>query len=111
MQHHPQCLDDEDPTSTKLRAHPYSKISYSTDTMTLSKALELLRGDVAFSIFLGVIFSYIVGRTFYNWYRLRHIKGPWLASVSKSWLIWRTLAGNFHQDFSDVCEKYGMSSS
>lgn len=82
--------------------------------MALSEALDLLAAHpphTVLSVFFIALFSYIVGSTFYNWYRLRHIKGPWLASVSKSWLVWCTLAGNFHQDFSDVCEKYGTSSS
>ncbi|CRG91690.1 Alpha-galactosidase 3 [Talaromyces islandicus] len=78
--------------------------------MALSETLEVLAmhpPHATLSVFIIALFAYIVGSTFYSWYRLRHIKGPWLASVSKSWLIWRTLAGTFDQDFHDVCEKYG----
>lgn len=56
-------------------------------------------------ILLGV--SLVGVQTFYAWYRLRHIKGPFLASFSKLWLIRTVSSGNMHWEYAKVCQKYG----
>lgn len=46
-------------------------------------------------------------RTFWTWYRLRHIKGPFSAAFSNYWLVRHVAAGVMHLDLAEVCEKYG----
>lgn len=45
---------------------------------------------------------------FRSWYRLRHIPGPFLASVSGAWMVKKALSGRFHEHLKDVSEKHGM---
>jgi hypothetical protein len=59
------------------------------------------------SSFLVLGAGLIFVRTFYAWYRLRHIKGPFLASFSKLWLIRTVSSGNMHWEYAKVCQKYG----
>jgi hypothetical protein len=47
-------------------------------------------------------------QTFRSWYRLRHFKGPLLASLSRVWLVRAVTAGRLHLDFQAVNQKYGM---
>ena len=42
-----------------------------------------------------------------SWYRLRHIPGPFAASVSQLWMVKHALSGRFHERLRDVSEKYG----
>ena len=42
-----------------------------------------------------------------SWYRLRHIPGPFAASVSQLWMVKYALSGRFHERLRDVSEKYG----
>lgn len=46
---------------------------------------------------------------FRSWYRLRHIPGPFLASISGAWMVKKALSGRFHEHLKEVSEKYGMS--
>lgn len=48
---------------------------------------------------------------FRSWYRLRHVPGPFLASISGAWMVKKALSGRFHEHLKDVSEKYGMSSA
>ena len=41
------------------------------------------------------------------WYRLRHIPGPSLASVSAVWLIQKLASGRFHDHMCKIGDKYG----
>jgi hypothetical protein len=47
-------------------------------------------------------------QTFRSWYRLRHFKGPLLASLSRLWLARHVAGGRMHLDFQEINEKYGM---
>ncbi|KAH8200594.1 hypothetical protein TruAng_005246 [Truncatella angustata] len=42
-----------------------------------------------------------------SWYRLRHIPGPLLASVSGAWMVKKALSGRFHEHLRNVSDKYG----
>jgi hypothetical protein len=44
---------------------------------------------------------------FHSWYRLRHIPGPFLASLSIVWLLRRTVAGRLDLDLQEVSREYG----
>lgn len=58
-------------------------------------------------IVLGLAFGLVGVQTFYGWYRLRYIKGPFLASFSKIWLIRAVSGGEMHWEFARVNQKYG----
>ncbi|KAF2088620.1 cytochrome P450 [Saccharata proteae CBS 121410] len=42
-----------------------------------------------------------------SWYRLRHIQGPWLASVSSLWLLRSSFSGHQWKDTFEASRKYG----
>jgi len=59
-----------------------------------------------------VVFAiYVLISRIQTWNRLRHIPGPIAASWSRTWLVKSQLGGKLPRDVSDVCEKYGTSSS
>jgi hypothetical protein len=43
-----------------------------------------------------------------QWYRLRHINGPWLATTSELWNLRSVLGGDYWKDLGMLCEKYGV---
>lgn len=43
--------------------------------------------------------------------RLNHIKGPWLASWSRLWLVKCTLRRTLYSDLADACKQYGTTLS
>jgi hypothetical protein len=47
-------------------------------------------------------------QTFAAWYRLRHFKGPFPASISRLWLMRAVSGGRMHLDFWEANKKYGM---
>ncbi|POS75469.1 cytochrome P450 [Diaporthe helianthi] len=54
------------------------------------------------SMFLTVVVSMIV-----SWYRLRHIPGPWLASVSNIWMIRAATSKRLSEAFERAGSSYG----
>lgn len=60
------------------------------------------------SILLVIGIGIFIAQTFHAWYRLRHVKGPFLASFSKLWLLRAVSGGRMHLDFAEACQKYGM---
>ena len=50
----------------------------------------------------------ILLRKFQSWYRLRHFKGPFIASLTRLWLVRCITGGRMHLDFQEVNQKYGM---
>jgi hypothetical protein len=44
---------------------------------------------------------------FWSWYRMRHIPGPFLASVSVYWMLKKAFGGNYHVDLHNLALKYG----
>ncbi|CZR65017.1 related to pisatin demethylase (cytochrome P450) [Phialocephala subalpina] len=58
------------------------------------------------TILVSLVGVYVV-QTFRSWYRLRHFKGPWLAGISRLWLVRKISGGRFHLDFMEVNQKYG----
>jgi hypothetical protein len=75
----------------------------------LSEVLNQVLGNWKLLVLLFLVLStfLFVLQTFHAWYRLRHIKGPFLASFSKLWLIRAVSSGNMHWEFAKVCQKYG----
>lgn len=51
--------------------------------MALSSMATLLPFSLSLpAIGLGLLVAWFVGSTLYQWQRLRHVPGPWLASFS-----------------------------
>ncbi|KAE9376093.1 pisatin demethylase [Stipitochalara longipes BDJ] len=57
-------------------------------------------------ILVSIVGAYLV-QTFRSWYRLRHFKGPLLATLSRVWLVRVISGGRMHLDFLEVNRKYG----
>ena len=53
------------------------------------------------------LFAFFIIQQFRSWYRLRHIPGPFWASVTSLWMLRKALTGKLHEHLRDVAEKYG----
>lgn len=76
-------------------------MAWMSDISTNWKGLPLV------ALILGVLL--IVYQTICSWYRLRHFKGPTLATFSDLWLIRHYPGGSIHLDLFEVTEKYGKN--
>jgi hypothetical protein len=45
--------------------------------------------------------------SFFSWYRLRHVPGPWYAGWSYIWAGWVAYSGKQHEVFLDLDKEYG----
>ena len=52
--------------------------------------------------------AYWVVSVFLSYRKLRHIKGPWLASISPLWMFYYTCRGTLYLAVEDALKKYGM---
>lgn len=59
-------------------------------------------------LFAGGIF-YLIAKTLFDWYRLRHIPGPFSAGFSKAWLFKHTWYGSMYLESAEQCFKYGTA--
>jgi hypothetical protein len=75
----------------------------------LSEIWVQVAGNCAvLAVSLTILFvTYEITQTFRSWYRLRHIEGPFSASLSKWWLNRAIPSGKMHLRFWEVCNKYG----
>ncbi|KAI1499378.1 pisatin demethylase [Biscogniauxia marginata] len=55
----------------------------------------------------GLLTLYFLVSSFYSWYRLRHIPGPFLASISYLWLARVAKGGRQFWVYRDMYKKYG----
>jgi hypothetical protein len=60
---------------------------------------------VGFSVAVVLLTLFVY--EFRSWYRLRHVPGPFLASVSSAWMVKKALSGRFHEHLRDAAEQYG----
>ncbi|KUJ10127.1 cytochrome P450 [Mollisia scopiformis] len=72
----------------------------------LASLLDQSVGCWIVTILVALAGTFVV-QTCRSWYRLRHFKGPWLASISRLWLVRSISGGRFHLDFMEVNQKYG----
>ncbi|KAI0405811.1 cytochrome P450 [Xylaria palmicola] len=56
---------------------------------------------------LGLCLVAVIAYGFRSWQRLRHIPGPFLASISPLWMVKESLSGTFHTTLRHVAEDYG----
>lgn len=65
---------------------------------------------MAISILLCALIALVTAvtvKTFMSWHRLRHIPGPFSASLWRGWMMRHTLAGNMNLELKRVCDEYG----
>ncbi|SPO01705.1 related to pisatin demethylase [Cephalotrichum gorgonifer] len=68
---------------------------------------ELLTSTQAYSASAIILVLYLVGSTALDWYRLRHIKGPFIATFSYFWLFRNSSSARHSDGFRAVAKKYG----
>ncbi|KAI1259970.1 cytochrome P450 [Xylariaceae sp. FL1019] len=76
-------------------------------TKTLASSVHALTPTTLAVCGASVCLLIAFARSLWSWYRLRQVPGPFLASVSVTWMIWRSLSGRFHEHLRDVAEDYG----
>lgn len=58
-----------------------------------------------------VLVCFVAARVAYgvftSWYRLRAFPGPFVAAMSKLWIVRSVLNKTLHLDLKQVCEEYG----
>jgi hypothetical protein len=78
--------------------------------MTLrSDLVDKILGDWRMLLaFLSLLCAGVfVAQTISAWYRLRHFKGPFLATLSNLWLMRAVMDGKMHLHFWEANQKYG----
>lgn len=76
----------------------------------LSEGGRPLLSQIVVYLVVATIAGFATQR-FWIWYRLRHIPGPFLGSVSMMWMMRNTLNGRMHLELKNVCDTYGESHS
>ncbi|KAI1159042.1 cytochrome P450 [Nemania serpens] len=61
----------------------------------------------AFKVLVILAAGYFLGSTLYQWHRLRHIPGPFLASFSYLWIAYTGWCGKQYELHKVLGEKYG----
>lgn len=56
----------------------------------------------------AAFFAYLVS-AFLQWRRLAHVPGPFLASLTKGWMVKESLKGRQPISFKEVNDKYGKT--
>ncbi|KAK3937750.1 cytochrome P450 [Diplogelasinospora grovesii] len=77
--------------------------------MAVDVAIPLpLVGAVSIWLLAGIgAITYFLTSSFYSWYRLRHVPGPFLASISYLWLARVAKSGKQFWVYRDMYNKYG----
>ncbi|PKS05393.1 hypothetical protein jhhlp_008768 [Lomentospora prolificans] len=75
--------------------------------MVVPTNTEQLRSPFLLSGAVVLLLAYVALTSLAAWYRLRHIKGPFLASFSYLWLIQNSAGGRQAEGFRAVNDKYG----
>ncbi len=56
---------------------------------------------------LVVLAALLAAKSVRDYFRLRHIRGPWLAGWSNLWMLWALSSGRMNLILADVNKKYG----
>lgn len=72
-----------------------------------SSMIELLQSPYVFPSAGFLFLVYLVVSSATTWYRLRHVKGPFLASFSYFWLLLSSSDGKQGEGFRAINDKYG----
>lgn len=62
---------------------------------------------VALIVGLGLFLLYVV-RTLQQYWALSEFKGPWVAGISRLWLLRANGSGKMNLAFTEVNDKYGQ---
>jgi len=97
----PSCLE----TLRPLELEKYEK---KMDSATLELPEWLTQAPSPSQLALTFLTIY-VGHSFYSWYRLSHVPGPFWAAFSKFWLVRESLKGHQPNALKEAIDKYGMA--
>ncbi len=64
------------------------------------------RSTILSCVIIAAVTVYVV-REFWSWYRLRHIPGPFAASIWRGWMLRHTLTGQLNYELKKVTDQYG----
>ncbi|KAK1755478.1 cytochrome P450 [Echria macrotheca] len=73
----------------------------------IQAAKEYILARPALWILAAAFAAYTTSKYLWAYYRLRHIKGPWLAGFSDLWLMNKTLHGKTFEDIGRLCQTQG----
>jgi hypothetical protein len=59
------------------------------------------------SLVVAIFAGWVIQQKFRAWYRLRHFKGPLIASLTRLWLARKVAGGDMHTELHEINEKYG----
>ena len=76
-----------------------------TPASTIAQALNNWK-TLSWAVF-GLLVAAYVGNAIRVWYRLKHIKGPFIAAFSKFWLVRSHVKQTVYLDVAAACDKYG----
>src|SRR5437016_3081066 len=80
--------------------HTSTKHSYDLIEVVDNRDLEMLfESGILFPSF---VVGFVIGHHFRLWYRLRHIRGPFLASILDIWMLHSVLSGRNWRDLGDL---------
>ncbi|KAI0977265.1 cytochrome P450 [Xylaria arbuscula] len=69
--------------------------------------MGVLDFELAARVFFSLFAAYLLGSSIYQWHRLRHIPGPFLASFSHLWIGYSGWSGKQYEIHKHLGEKYG----
>lgn len=72
--------------------------------LELTKVLSI---SILIPSIAGLLLVYFVYSCIASWYKLRHINGPWIASLSYIYMSWVTFSGKQSNKYRKLNEKYG----
>ncbi|KAI3322643.1 cytochrome P450 [Xylariaceae sp. AK1471] len=83
-------------------------VIYNMGTIrSLAAALHGLAPTTLLLCSIGLCLLAAIAQSLWSWQRLRHIPGPFLASLSSFWMVRKSLSGIFHEHLCQVAEDYG----
>ncbi|KAI1092659.1 cytochrome P450 [Rostrohypoxylon terebratum] len=68
---------------------------------------DILSASILVSSTAGLLLIYSVYSCIASWYKLRHVNGPWIASLSYIYMSWVTFSGKQSHQYRKLNEKYG----
>lgn len=83
--------------------------SYAVSVSVLPQSKRIMASPIFSTLTVGfiVLVTYLLASTFHQWYRLRKVPGPFLASFSYLWVLGAILSGQQDVIYRDLPKKYG----
>lgn len=87
----------------------FSKLIKHFISSTMDVKRQIQDAVVSFpGLFTALVFLFTIHR-FRTWYRLKHIRGPFLWTISDCALLYKTGRGRLPWDLAKLCREYGKS--